>query len=362
VGISVFAVEPGAVQLHWARLPAGRHEVTVGPATAVVEADGRPGAVVLDGLTPATTHPVTLDGAVVAHATTLAQPPGRPLTRVATMTDLHLGETAFGHLPRVRSSADPAKAHPVVCARAAVAELVAWGAELLVLKGDLAHDNHGCEYELAGAVLDGIGIPVMVLPGNHDGGNHRNDDARPALARHGLHLVDGVAAADLPGLRVVGMDSTLPGRASSNLDHRRAEVAAALDGAPGGALVALHHQLMPGRVPTHVPVGVRAPASTRFLDAVAGAHPASVVTSGHTHRHRARRHGPLLVTETGSPKDHPGTWTGYIVYEGGIVQTTRRVMAPEAIEWTQRTAAMGLGQWGRWAPGTLADRCVSHAW
>ena len=78
-----------------------------------------------------------------------------------------------------------------------------------------------------------------------------------------------------------------------------------------------------------------------------------MVTSGHTHRHRARRHGPLLVTEVGSPKDYPGTWAGYLVYEGGIVQTVRRVMAPEAIRWTQRTARMFGGAWGRWSPGRL---------
>jgi hypothetical protein len=117
---------------------------------------------------------------------------------------------------------------------------------------------------------------------------------------------------------------------------------------------------MTAPIPTHPPPGVPARDANPFLDAVAAAHPATVVTSGHTHRHRARRHGPLLVTEVGSTKDYPGTWAGYLVYEGGIVQTVRRVMAPEAIRWTERTARMFGGAWGRWSPGRLDDRCVAQ--
>jgi len=64
----------------------------------------------------------------------------------------------------------------------------------------------------------------------------------------------------------------------------------------------------------------------------------------------------------GSTKDYPGTWAGYLVYEGGIVQTVRRVMARDAIRWTEQTARMFGGAWGRWSPGRLEDRAISHAW
>jgi hypothetical protein len=124
----------------------------------------------------------------------------------------------------------------------------------------------------------------------------------------------------------------------------------------------LHHQLTTAPVTTYPPPGVPAAEARRFLDEVAAAQPRTIVTSGHTHRHRARRHGPLVVTEVGSPKDYPGTWAGYLVYEGGIVQTVRRVMAPDAIRWTQRTARMFGGAWGRWSPGRLGDRCLSQRW
>jgi 3',5'-cyclic AMP phosphodiesterase CpdA len=203
-------------------------------------------------------------------------------------------------------------------------------------------------------------IPVMVLPGNHDGGNYRGHDPARTLGRHGLHLVQDVTTVDLPGVRVVGVDSRTPSQRGT-VDAARADVVDAVATAPA-ALVVLHHNLMTTPVATFPPPGVPAAEARRFLDAIAAANPATVITSGHTHRHRARRHGPVLVTEVGSTKDYPGTWAGYLAYEGGMVQTVRRIMAPEAIRWTERTTAMFGGAWGRWSPGRLDDRSISHAW
>ena len=356
----VFAAEPTAVQLDWQWLPPGHHEVTVGPHAVVVDGDGGPGAVVIDGLEPATAHPVTLDGRLVTTASTLAAPAGTVLSRIATISDLHIGETRFGRLPRVDSGRDVAHAHPMFCTRAAVAELLAWGAELLIVKGDIAHYNRPAEYELAASLFADLPIPVMVLPGNHDGGNHRGHDPAATLGRYGLHLVEDVTTLDLPGVRVVGVDSRTRSQRGT-VDAARPDVVGAVGNAPA-ALVVLHHNLMTTPVATFPPPGVPSAEATRFLDAVAVANPCTVITSGHTHRHRARRHGPLLITEVGSPKDYPGTWGGYLVHEGGIVQTVRRVMAPEAIRWTERTASMFGGAWGRWSPGRLEDRSVSHVW
>jgi predicted phosphodiesterase len=356
----LFAVEPTAVQLDWRSLSPGHHVVTVGARAVAVDGDGGPGAVVVDGLEPDTPHPVALDGRTIATATTLAVPPGPELTRIATVSDLHVGETRFGRFPRIDSGCDAAHAHPIFCTRAAVDELVAWGAELLVVKGDIAHYNRAREYELAATLFADLPIPVMVLPGNHDGGNHRGHDPARTLARHGLHLVEDVTSVDLPGVRVVGVDSRTPTQRGT-VDGALPDVVSAVATAPA-ALVVLHHQLMTTPVATYPPPGVPSGEANRFLDAIAVENPSTVVTSGHTHRHRARRHGPLLVTEVGSTKDYPGTWGGYVVYEGGMVQTARRVMAPEAIRWTERTAAMFGGAWGRWSPGRLADRSVSHSW
>jgi 3',5'-cyclic AMP phosphodiesterase CpdA len=355
--VRVFAVEPTAVQLDWPALPDGPHELRAGDHAVTVMGDGGPGAVVLDGLEPATSLTITLDGRRVATATTFAAPPGRLLGRVATIGDLHMGETSFGVLPRIESHRDPCVAHPVVCTSAAIDELLAWGAEMLLVKGDLAHGNRPSEYELAGELLGRLPIPTMVLPGNHDGGNIHRHDATTALAAHGLCLVEKVAVVDRPGVRIIGVDTRTSTQAGT-VAASTAAVTEAAATASAGTLVVLHHNLMTMPVPTFPPPGVPATEARRFLDELAAAQPRAVVTSGHTHRHRARRHGPLLVTEVGSAKDYPGTWAGYLVYEGGIVQTVRRVMAPEAIRWTQRTARMFGGAWGRWSPGRLDDRCA----
>jgi hypothetical protein len=355
--VRVFAVEPTVVQLDWHALPAGRHAVTIGDRSVEVDGDDGPGAVLVDGLPSATTMPLVVDGRRVRDVTTMSPPDGRLLSRVATIGDLHLGETRFGMLPTLSSNRDPAMAHPVVCTAAAIEELLAWGAELLVVKGDIAHDSRRIDYELAGELLADLPIPVLLLPGNHDGGNHRDKDPALALARHGLPLTEGVGVRDVPGLRVVAVDTRTTTQAGT-VDRSTEAVVAAVGEVDQGALVTLHHNLMTTRIPTYPPPGVPLREARPFLDAVAAAHPATVVTSGHTHRHRARRHGPLLVTEVGSTKDYPGTWAGYLVYEGGIVQTVRRVMAPEAIRWTENTARMMGGAWGRWSPGRLRDRCV----
>jgi predicted phosphodiesterase len=359
--LRVFAVEPTAVQLDWRSLPPGRHEVAAGERAAIVVGDGGPGAVVIDGLEPATTVPVTIGGRQVTTATTLSAPPGRLLTRLATIGDLHIGETGFGILPRVRSHADPTAAHPVVCTTAAIEELLAWGAKQLVVKGDLAHENHRLEYQLAGKLLSGVPVPTMVLAGNHDGGNIQLHDAAATLAEHDLELVEDVTVTDVPGLRIIAADTRTRTQAGT-IDASAAAIIDAASAASTGILVVLHHHLMTLPVPTFPPPGIPAAESRRFLDGLAAAQPNTIVTSGHTHRHRARTHGPLLVTEVGSPKDYPGTWAGYLVYEGGVIQTVRRVMAPDAIRWTQRTARMCGGAWGRWSPGRLADRCITRTW
>jgi hypothetical protein len=110
------------------------------------------------------------------------------------------------------------------------------------------------------------------------------------------------------------------------------------------------------------PPGVPAGQARPFLDAVAAANPATVIAVGHSHRHRRHRHGLLVVTEIGATMHYPGTWAGYAVHEGGIRQVVRRVAAPAAIAWTERTKRALGGVWGLWAPGRREARCFSHTW
>jgi hypothetical protein len=171
-----------------------------------------------------------------------------------------------------------------------------------------------------------------------------------------------VQIADLDGLRIVLGDTTRAGHKSGHLRPVAADLLDAAAGSDRPVLMALHHQLMTTRVPTYLPIGIRRAEAVPFLDALARARPDTLVTSGHTHRHRRHRYGPLTLTEVGSTKDYPGTWAGYVVHEGGIRQVVRRIIAPEVMSWTERTASAALGAWRHWSPGRLDDRCFSVTW
>ena len=362
--IGVFAVEPTAVQLHWHALSPGSHIIEVADETAEIDGDGGPGAVVVDGLPSGEDVDVWLDGQLVACATTLTPPPGDLLAKVATIGDLHLGETTFGELPRYRSDPNPALAHPVFCTGAAINELLAWGAELLVVKGDIAHDNHRAEYDLAGELLGDLPIPVIAIPGNHDGGDHRNHDVEACLARYGINLVRDVTTTDLPGLRIVTFDSTQPGQKGADLKPLTPAVTAAASEADGGALVVMHHQLMTTPIPTYWPPGVSQGVADRFLDAL---ERGAAGGSGHRWPHAsppcptpwpaARHRGRLAEGLSGDVGRLPRVRGRHRYRSSGSVDRARG----DPLDGADGGQAL-LGAWGRWSPGRLTDRCVSHPW
>ncbi|CAN5826358.1 hypothetical protein BH24ACT3_BH24ACT3_00430 [soil metagenome] len=359
--VGVFAVEDTTIQVTWGALPAGHVSIEAAGRVAEIEIDGGPGALELEGLLMATEHETRANGpglpigGSMMATRTLAPPPGEELCRVATISDLHLGSDRVG-IPPIAESGALGDLPPVRCARAAIAEGLAWGADLLVVKGDVTDHGTADEWALAADLLADLPVPVVVVPGNHDVG-----DDRP-LDTGSLAVVRGTAVRDLPGLRVVAVDTTVPGRHRGRIAPAHDAVLDALAGAPGGALVLLHHQLQDRPYPPLWPPGVPRPDATRFLDAVAAAHPATLVSSGHTHRHRRRRHGLVTVTQVGSTKDYPGTWAGYAVHEGGVRQVVRRVAAPDAIAWSERTRRARFGLWGHWSPGRLDDRCFTVLW
>ena len=364
--LQVFAVEPEAVQLSWASLPAGEVEVrAVDDATGrpagevVVESTGAPGTADLVGLTPGTGYTISV-GDRRLRARTPLPPPGDELYRFLTLSDMHLGQDHFGLWLKMRERGVE-ELHTMRGTRAALAEARAWGAQHLVLKGDMVDRASFDEYDLLGKVLAEAGLPTEAIPGNHEVKPYREVDPGPAFASLGLvPLDDGLRTVDLPGLRLVLIDSTADGLHGARVDHVVPRLGDALDGHP--ALVVLHHHLLSVPVPTFWPPGVPSPAAKRLIRAVAAASPAAIVASGHSHRHRATRHGHVVVTETGSPKDHPGTWTGYVVHEGGIRQVVRRVARPDVIAWTERTRRAAAYAWGEWSPGTLRQRCFDLHW
>lgn len=323
--------------------------------------DGGPAALVVEGLPAGVTLPVDVDGGPAGSATTLAAPPGPERCRVAVLSDLHVGEPKFGFWPAVPHP-DPDDPPNERCLRSALRDALAWGAQAVVLKGDLTDTGEAAQFETLAAILDGLGVPVVATLGNHDVKAGRAD-GRAVLGAAGVEVVvAGSSTLDLPGLRLVVADVTVEGQHHGSVAGVGDEVVAAAASAPAGVLVAFHHHIHVRRGGAWWPPGMWGPEASDFLDRLAGANPRTLVTTGHTHRHRRRDHGPVVIAETGSPKDGAGTWTGYVASDGGIRQVVRRVTGRDELRWTDATNKVALGMWGRWSPGRLGDRCFVQTW
>ena len=87
--------------------------------------------------------------------------------------------------------------------------------------------------------------------------------------------------------------------------------------------------------------------------------------AGHTHRHRVRRFPEargVPFVEIGCTKDYPGAWAEYHVYDDGYTQVMRRISAPDALVWTERTRPMYAGLYRDYALGELSHRCFTQTY
>ena len=296
-------------------------------------------------------------------------PPGAELSRIATISDLHIGEPGFGILPKVREARGLHPDHFTVrAARAAIAEAAGWGAQLIVVKGDISWTARPGHWEKAAEVLAASPVPVVAVMGNHDM-TARGQDGRPWLEDAGLSLIvdaeNPAASIDVPGLRLAIADTSPRHRGKGHVTAAaRDELAALVAATPAGSgsMVVLHHYPNRFRQSTRYPQGIAFDDAERLIAAMREAGPPALVTCGHSHRHRRYTRGGVAFSEVGSTKDYPGVWAGYVVHEGGIRQVVRRIAEPSVVEWTERTKRSCLGLWGAWTPGLLRWRCFSLPW
>lgn len=368
------------MQLVWRGLPAGDLDVEivdddhrpVGQARVTLDRPDRPGALVVDGLPAGAAltvrvrppRPRPTEHLVVR---TLDRLPGEELARIATVSDLHLGTEVFGHYGTITEPPHPAGPHPLRCARAARDDAVAWGAQRLVAKGDLTNQGRLDQWRTYASWVADTPIPVDAVPGNHD---RDHPSGQVALAPEAAATVFGLSMAapllvrDLAGVRLVLVDSTIPGANNGQVAPVLADLLdTARDADPQAAvIVALHHQLHPRSGQEGWPGGIAHRDALDLLERLARVHPRTLVTSGHTHRHRRWAHRGVTTTQVGSTKDYPGVWAGYVVAEGGMTQIVRRVARPDCLEWTDHTRRAALGAWRFIGPGPRSSRCFNLVW
>lgn len=378
-------MEDTSAQLTWRSLDPGGARLEIGETAIDIETDGGPGSIVVEGLSPATTVPIRLRTPAamspvrLGHLRTLQPPPGPELGRFATISDLHLGDWGFGRRNRITETTGHREPFTMRAARAALKELREWGAEAVVVKGDITSSGRVGQWEMLDDLIRAVEIPIHLMPGNHDTGAKRYDHRShapdwsaamygerigfdEAVSRLGLEPVEPVRHVDIAGVRLVLVDTDAGDSGAGAIEHRQDAVVDLLATTPDPAVVLLHHQPMSTPVAYYRPVGIPSGESRRFVRAAREANPRLLITAGHTHRNRRRTLEGVTVTEVGSTKDYPGGWAGYVIHEGGIRQVVRRTGAPDVLAWTDRTASVALGAWGRWSPGRLADRCFSLPW
>jgi 3',5'-cyclic AMP phosphodiesterase CpdA len=201
---------------------------------------------------------------------------GAPLHTLIQITDPHL--TPEGSLLRGRIDT----AAPFERALATVtASGVTAGA--LLLTGDLADAGDAPTYRRLRALVDPLGIPVVPVAGNHDD--------RAGIR---VHLMDRPADPSGPdrtpldhvvrigGLRVVVLDTTVPGHGHGELRRAQVEWLAAelAEPAPDGTVLALHHPPLP--TPNRLSRLIELRGREALAPVLAGSD-VRIVLAGHTH-------------------------------------------------------------------------------
>lgn len=194
----------------------------------------------------------------------------RPLL-IAQLSDLHIGATAEGVDPLARLEA-------VVEAVRALPNPM----DAVIVSGDLSDDGSEESYRLARPLLDRLGCPVYVLPGNHD------DRARlrAAFGLPGAGDEPVNYTVEVGELRLVLLDSNVPGRDPGRFGPRDlAWLDKALKEEPERpTLLAVHHTPLATGLPGWDAINLD-PSEREALAGVVARHPQlRAIVGGHLHR------------------------------------------------------------------------------
>ncbi|MAY89215.1 MAG: serine/threonine protein phosphatase [Pseudooceanicola sp.] len=158
------------------------------------------------------------------------------MARFLQLTDLHVvaeGARASGVLD-TRALLEAA-IDRLIAMRAAMDPL-----DALLVSGDISDDGSAESYAFARAQLDRLGLPMFVVPGNHDA----REPMRAAFADldhvPDFGQIDWIA--QVGDTRVIGLDTLVEGQGGGCLhDESLALLRDAVAGATGPVLVMLHH-------------------------------------------------------------------------------------------------------------------------
>jgi 3',5'-cyclic AMP phosphodiesterase CpdA len=214
-----------------------------------------------------------------------------------------------------------------------------YAAERLVVTGDVTNLALESEFELVRSKLRGAGLPVTVIPGNHDAYTRGSARARrfesymaefmvgerhggadyPYIQRHGDVALVGVSTA-IPSLPLYAV-----GQVGDEQLARLGDMLSALAQEPVARIVLIHHPVMPGVAkPRH---GLN---DREAFARVIAEHGAELILHGHEHRRidgdLPGPRGPVPVHGIGSGtylSQKPGKHGAFSFYDASPAAITR---------------------------------------
>ena len=240
-------------------------------------------------------------------------PPERATHVIAHLSDTHLTSTGTRYNQVLDSTAAMIRALDVL--RGAIAQ--GRRIDAVVLSGDLTDTGDPDAYRrLAAAVamLGGDPTPQIVYAtGNHD---VRAEFHRQLLSRNESGPI--LQIRQLNGLRILALDSTIPGAGHGRLfPGHLAELTAALaTPAPAGSIVVLHHAPIPPPSPLLSYFALESASRRALAEAISGTD-VRLVLAGHHHLAQSATLAGIPVAVAGSttirtdplaPAGHERTW------------------------------------------------------
>lgn len=321
------------------------------------------------GLEAGTSYELEIEGLAAsteqlpASLRTLDRPSGALLATVATVNDVHFGETVCGMIhtipeaelgPWVRAEPDEGP-YPVMMNRAAVDAITELEPDVVIAKGDLTCVGSEAEYQLFLDTYAPFGDRLHHVRGNHD-----------AMLDPTLALQGAPYAVDVNGVTLAVIDTVRPTEAGGQITAEQiAWIDTTAAEASGPVFVFGHHQIWDLRAPQRSEnyFGIDPDSSEAFAAVVGRRDNIVGYFAGHTHRNRIRRFDEsrqVPFVEIGAVKEYLGVWAEYQVYEGGYTQVVRRLTSPEAMSWSERTRYLYGGLYPDYSRGPLNHRCFTH--
>ncbi len=154
--------------------------------------------------------------------------------------------------------------------------------DALLVSGDLTDNGAPEEYQRVRELLAPLDLPPHVLPGNHD----LRGPLREAFGLPGVGEEPVSYAVDLGPLRLVCLDSTIPGAEGGSLDDGRIEWLEATLAEDTGTptVVALHHPPLRTEIPTFERIGLATDSREALAEVIARHPQVARIVAGHVHR------------------------------------------------------------------------------